>query len=267
MAVLVCTVPVSPMRREAAHRSEMVSQLLFGECALILEEEGDFVKVCGAYDGYEGWCQRSQLRAISDEIPPSTTLYSNDYCAEVMLQGQRMFLPFGSPIYGAEQNAKLFGEGSLDNKNFSQNAIQSAQGFTPERLQDASLRFLNTSYLWGGKSVFGIDCSGFSQQVFKLMGIPLLRDAYQQAEQGEAVTDLASSSTGDLLFFDNEAGRITHVGILLHPQEIIHASGRVRIDKIGADGIYNEEGRKTHRLHSIRRVQYEDRNTSDGTGL
>ena len=102
--------------------------------------------------------------------------------------------------------------------------------------------------------MFGIDCSGFSQQVFKLMGIPLLRDAYQQAEGGAFVPDLASAHIGDLVFFDNEAGRITHVGILLSPLEIIHASGRVRIDRISVEGIYNEEGKKTHNLHSIRRM-------------
>ncbi|HEY0058227.1 MAG TPA: C40 family peptidase [Flavisolibacter sp.] len=254
MAVVVCIVPVSPMRREAAHRSEMVSQLLFGECANILEDEGDFIKVRGAYDSYEGWCQRSQLKAIDDSVPPATTLFSSGFHDEVLLQGEPMSIPFGCPLYSAEQSAILFGEGLVDNKDLLPNAIQSSLGFTPERVRDISIRFLNTSYLWGGRSVFGIDCSGFSQQVFKLMGISLLRDAYQQAERGEAVPDLSSARIGDLVFFNNEAGRITHVGILLKPNEIIHASGRVRIDRITGEGIYNEQDKKTHNLHSIRRM-------------
>lgn len=254
MAVVICIVPVSPMRKEAAHRSEMVSQFLFGECAVLVEEAEDFLKVRGVYDGYEGWCQRSQLRAIKDSVSPVTTFFSGRFHNEVQLQGQLMSVPFGCPLYSAEQCAALFGERTVDDKDHLPNAIDSSLPFTPERLLDISLRFLNTSYLWGGKSVFGIDCSGFSQQVFKMMGIPLLRDAYQQAEEGEAVRDLASARIGDLAFFNNAAGRITHVGILLERSEIIHASGRVRIDRITEDGIYNEEGKKTHVLHSIRRM-------------
>jgi cell wall-associated NlpC family hydrolase len=242
------------MRKEAAHRSEMVSQLLFGEGATIIEEEGDFTRVRGVYDNYEGWCQRSQLRGMDNSVPPETTLFSGAFHNEVLLEGRMMSVPFGCPLYSMEQNTELFGAGVVDHKNIRQNAINSSQGFTPERLRDISMRFFNTSYLWGGKSVFGIDCSGFSQQVFKLMGISLLRDAYQQAEGGAVVPDLTSARIGDLVFFNNEAGKITHVGILLSPNEIIHASGRVRIDNISEDGIYNKEGRRTHNLHSIQRV-------------
>jgi cell wall-associated NlpC family hydrolase len=121
-------------------------------------------------------------------------------------------------------------------------------------LLDKAFLFLNTAYLWGGKSVFGTDCSGFTQTVFKTVGIALLRDAYQQATQGETVDFLQEVHTGDLAFFDNAEGRITHVGILINDHEIIHASGKVRVDSIDNQGIINvDTGLRTHNLRIIKR--------------
>jgi cell wall-associated NlpC family hydrolase len=113
--------------------------------------------------------------------------------------------------------------------------------------------FLNTPYLWGGRSVFGIDCSGFSQLVFKMAGKRLLRDACQQAGQGTPVKS-DQAQAGDLAFFTNESGRVVHVGILLEKGLIIHAAGKVRIDQLTAEGIINvDTGLKTHSLSGIRR--------------
>jgi cell wall-associated NlpC family hydrolase len=115
--------------------------------------------------------------------------------------------------------------------------------------------FLNSAYLWGGRSIFGVDCSGFCQTVFRFIGIPLLRDAYQQASQGEAIGFLEETKLGDLAFFDNEEGRITHVGMLLDQDTIIHASGRVRMDTIDHLGIVNvDTGLHTHKLRIIKRM-------------
>jgi cell wall-associated NlpC family hydrolase len=91
--------------------------------------------------------------------------------------------------------------------------------------------------------------------VFKFFGIKLLRDAYLQAAQGEEVMNLNVANAGDLAFFENDEGRITHVGILLNDKEIIHASGKVRIDKIDEEGIITAEGKRTHKLHSIKRMR------------
>jgi cell wall-associated NlpC family hydrolase len=122
-------------------------------------------------------------------------------------------------------------------------------------VRQLTYKFLNIPYLWGGKTMFGLDCSGFTQTVFKFLNVPLLRDAYQQATQGEAVGFLEETKTGDLAFFDNEEGRITHVGILLNASEIIHASGKVRIDKIDHEGILQSETfQRTHHLRVIKRV-------------
>ncbi|MDQ6814562.1 MAG: C40 family peptidase, partial [Bacteroidota bacterium] len=122
-------------------------------------------------------------------------------------------------------------------------------------LNKIAVTFINTSYLWGGRSVFGIDCSGFSQLVFKCLNIPLLRDASQQATQGDEVGFLQEAKPGDLVFFDNNAGKITHVGILLNADTIIHASGKVRIDTIDNLGIINTDTKKrTHKLRLIKRI-------------
>ncbi len=122
-------------------------------------------------------------------------------------------------------------------------------------IKQLTYRYLNTPYLWGGKSSVGIDCSGFTQQVFKILGIPLLRDAYQQATQGEAVNSLVEATCGDLAFFDNEQSRITHVGIMIDNKTIIHASGYVRIDKIDEEGItHSITGKRTHKLWGVKRM-------------
>ena len=115
--------------------------------------------------------------------------------------------------------------------------------------------FLNAPYLWGGKTIFGIDCSGFTQMVYKLNGHQLLRDASQQATQGDPLSFIEESEPGDLAFFDNEEGLITHVGIMLKDNHIIHASGKVRVDRIDHTGIYNNELRThTHKLRVIKRI-------------
>jgi cell wall-associated NlpC family hydrolase len=115
--------------------------------------------------------------------------------------------------------------------------------------------FLNAPYLWGGKTLFGIDCSGFTQVVFKMLGKNLKRDAWQQAEQGEIVNFLQEAKAGDLAFFDNAEGHVIHVGIMLNEQQIIHASGRVKIDPIDGQGIYSLDLKKhTHKLRIIKRV-------------
>ena len=254
MVFFICIVPVCPLRKEASHQSEMVSQVLLGEIALCLEESALFVKIQCSYDGYEGWCQKTQLLKMDeqrfDNLPP---LLAGEWSNQVFLNGNALHISFGSPV-------SLFSNGPLQmgNQVFDYNGhIQkpAENVFDPASIKFIAQHFLNSAYLWGGRSVFGIDCSGFTQQVYRFFNKPLPRDAYQQATVGEDIGFLQEVKCGDLAFFDNEAGKITHVGLLYSSDTIIHASGKVRIDQIDNMGIINTDtGLRTHKLRVIKRI-------------
>lgn len=254
MSVLICIVPVAPMRAEAAHRSEQTSQLLFGEVCELLEQTKDFFRVRIVYDNYEGWCQASQLTEIEEaKLNEQSTLLAGDYINAITINNKMMNIPFGSSLALLNDGKGSFGKNETLYKGSYLDVKDNV--FDEETIKNCAYKFLNTSYLWGGRSVFGVDCSGFTQMVFKCVGVHLLRDAYQQATQGEAIGFLQEVRCGDLGFFDNEAGKITHVGILLDANTIIHSSGKVRIDMIDNVGIINEDsGKRTHNLRVIKRI-------------
>ncbi|MGC4102776.1 C40 family peptidase [Ferruginibacter sp.] len=245
MQYAVCSVPVAPIRKEPDHRTEMSSQLLFGECCEVINTtvKGWLQVTCKA-DGYEGWCQKGQLKLVDEEAYNNETVLAADWVNTVEYNAAPMFVPLGSLV-------------SLNNTT----AIFKGKHWQPATakrdaatIKDIAFRFLNTAYLWGGRSVFGIDCSGFAQAVYKFLNVPLLRDAHMQATQGEPVGFLQEARCGDLAFFDDAAGEIVHVGILLNDKEIIHASVKVRIDKIDSAGIINTDtGERTHQLRIIKR--------------
>jgi gamma-D-glutamyl-L-lysine dipeptidyl-peptidase len=254
MAYAVCKVPVAPLRAEPAHKSEMISQLLMAEAGLILEEAKDFIKLQCIHDGYEGWCQRSQLAVVDTYTKEAASqTYTAGWVDTIAINNAPAHVPMGIPVLSAVNAKELSAVLNIDYRNA---AIWNAKDAKPEAaaIKERAVPFLNTPYLWGGRSVFGIDCSGFTQMVFRFFNIPLLRDAYLQATQGDVVGFLQEAHCGDLAFFDNAEGRITHVGILLNDQEIIHSSGNVRIDKIDNAGIINvETGLRTHQLRIIKR--------------
>lgn len=257
MQPAICLLSVVPMRLEPSHRSEMVSQLLFGEYVTVGEEKDDFIAVKCAYDGYEGWVQANQLTLVTEEQTGTTESYTGTFAAEVDVDGRRCRVPFATPLYSdpLPGTAFHFGNRRLSFMVSDTPIWKVAENpFSEKALHKAIAVYLDAPYLWGGKSVWGTDCSGFVQQVFKLFGIKLLRDACLQAGQGKAVNHLEEAALGDLLFFQNEKGRVTHVGMLLQNRQIVHASGRVRIDEVNEKGIINgETGKQTHHLHSIRR--------------
>jgi len=248
MAKVICVVPVAPIRAEGSHRAEMVSQILFGEMATIIHETKDFYQIQMHQDEYEGWCQKLQLQILPEGAAIITKGYTVNWVNSAVFNGQAIQLPMGTPIVSdAHANFEL---------NYTGVIFDSANNKpTPAAIEALASKFLGTAYLWGGRTVFGIDCSGFVQMVFKLFNIILPRDAYQQALVGEDVGFLAEARCGDLAFFDNEQGKITHVGILLSPHQIIHASAVVRIDPIDQAGIVSSStGLRTHQLRTIRRV-------------
>ena len=229
----------------------MTSQLLFGEMATVMEKREDkWLKIICSYDGYEGWITAHHFAEHPYQSAP--VHLTADWSNEILFNNQPMHLSFGSDLRGLVNGQAEWGK---YNWSFKGNHLDPHHNRRTEKnICKIAFLFLNSPYLWGGRSVFGIDCSGFTQLVFKAFGIPLLRDAHQQAGQGEVVGFLQEGRGGDLAFFDNEESRITHVGILLNEHEIIHASGKVRIDKIDNQGIVNvDTNERTHKLRIIKR--------------
>jgi gamma-D-glutamyl-L-lysine dipeptidyl-peptidase len=248
MNTAISLLSVVPIRKEPAHRSEMVSQLTFGEYVNLLDEKDGFSHISCVYDGYEGWIQSTQLTAVSRNL--ETSIFVRTWSEEIIVNDRKIRIPMGSPVYEETLSDKFTVTYNKQGNSWNTNGKQ----LNETSLLEIAESYLETPYLWGGRSVFGIDCSGFAQQVFKFFGIKLLRDAYLQAEQGETVNSFADSKACDLAFFKNEKGRITHVGIVLSNNRIIHASSKVRIDTIDENGIWNAElNKRTHDLASIRR--------------
>lgn len=251
----ICRVAVAPLRTEPSDKAEISSQLLFGDHVEILQKTERWWQVCNAYDSYEGWMDFKQLTSLSAEqfnaglqnsylAPASPVNVVTDSNGSKYYISPASILPFYKDGYCFLGDAKY--EVHFEPRHVSAKS--------PDNIIDDALFFENVSYLWGGRNFFGLDCSGFVQTVFKLNGFSLRRDAWQQAEQGTAIDFLQEVQPGDAAFFDNAEGRITHVGIMISPTEIIHASGRVHIDPIDNQGIYSAElGRYTHKLRIIKR--------------
>jgi gamma-D-glutamyl-L-lysine dipeptidyl-peptidase len=270
MSRVICCVPVSPLRAEPSHKTEMVSQQLFGECCDILGTAKDnWVRIRCQYDGYEGWCSESHLTefdaadyeqggiaqggGVHDGIGKGGIALTPEWISEIGYNGDPMMVPLGSSLTGMKSGHADWTKNQVYFKGRAW--IPAGAKKDARTIRQLAFTFLNTPYLWGGKSVFGIDCSGFTQTVLKFFDIPLMRDAWQQAGQGEPVGFLQEARMGDLAFFDNADGRITHVGILLNDHEIIHASGKVRVDKIDNMGIIHSENfKRTHSLRLIKRL-------------
>jgi hypothetical protein len=248
----ICNLAVVPMRAEPNERSEMVSQVLFGESFELLEWKENWVLIITGHDGYKGWIGRIQFAMLGhmdyrqlQDTPPRLT-YRAVTQAWKIKDNSVLYLPIGSSL--------SFLKGSTCVIASERYEIIGIIGDN-EDIDLIAKNFLNAPYLWGGRTHFGIDCSGFTQVVFKLKGIQLKRDASLQAEQGQLVSGISSARAGDLAFFANDEGKITHVGILLNREYIIHASGKVKIDTLDEKGIYSEDQKRyTHTLHSIKRM-------------
>lgn len=252
----ICPLSIIPLRLEPSHRSEQVSQLLFGETFTVIEHQHDWLKIRLSFDDYEGWIQRSQGYELSlveyNELQKTRTYISYDL-VQILINHQSITsILLGSHLPWYRSGNCRIGN---TNYNFEGNARQADTLATGKLIVENAYMYLNAPYLWGGRSPFGIDCSGLTQMAYKLCGIQLKRDAWMQAEMGQPVHLLDETQPGDLAFFDNEEGKIIHVGILTSKNRIIHASGQVRIDSIDHHGIFNTDLRKyTHNLRLIKRI-------------
>jgi len=237
MEIGIIKYPLIAGRKEDNDRSEMVTQHLFGESYEIIETKPNWIKIKNLRDGYVSWIDRKHHSAWDGKYPGKHIL-SRPFNHFTHLD-KMVLLPGGS-IVRTELLERI--EGPYSQKSFAD-------------IKRISEIYIGAPYLWGGKSIWGIDCSGFTQLVYQTCGINILRDAAQQAEMGDTVEFNSMIEPGDLAFFDNEEGKITHVGICLEPEVIIHASGKVRIDKLDHHGIFNRElGEYTHTLRIIKRI-------------
>lgn len=253
---------VLPMRREPSETSEMVNQLLFGEHFTILEEVPRWAYIHSLIDAYEGWVDSKMFSLISDEIaeqlddinfPVVNRPIVNAY---IDSKNESILLPGGSllPFYNPDTEICTLNEFEFHIARECVN-MPDEKIFNEEDLISVAFTFLNSPYLWGGRNALGIDCSGFVQTVFRICGIDLPRDAAQQVEHGAVVNFLQETHPGDVAFFENEEGRIIHVGILISPRQIIHASGKVKIELIDNQGIRNEDsGLYSHKLRVVKRM-------------
>ncbi|NHM03751.1 C40 family peptidase [Flavobacterium celericrescens] len=249
----ICNLAIVPIRAEASDRSEQVSQLLFGEHFKIIELTAKWAQVELAYDGYVGWIDNKQFQSITEEqylfldkVPSVLNADLIDYITTP--NNQLMPISLGASLSFLENE-------DINTAKYSFEGMKVCGVKPKSELVKTAFMYLNAPYLWGGKSPFGIDCSGFTQMVYKLNGYHLLRDASQQATQGDALSFIEESEPGDLAFFDNDEGNIIHVGIMMENNYIIHASGKVRIDRLDHLGIYNADtNRHTHKLRVIKKI-------------
>ena len=245
MQFAYCRVAICPVRGEMRDGAEQVTQLLFGELIQIHEKNKNWLKINALLDDYEGWIDEKQIAYLSESKMNEWKIEQKIITKSIKLSSPigKVILPVGA--YVSEINPKKFHIGT--------DLFESNYKFVLTTLLTFAKSFLNTPYLWGGKSNQGIDCSGFTQLVFRSQGIELPRDASQQVNIGVEVIG-AKSKASDVAFFTNDAGRVIHVGILLSKNKIIHASGRVKIDKLDDRGIWSEElNAYSHKLHKIKR--------------
>jgi len=254
----IVILPLVPLRESNSEISEMYTQLLFGELVEVKEINERWIFVRNHTDDYTGWVDRKMIRVLSAD-EEKELLSAKMYCVTVpfllcdkTISEEKMFLPGGS-LLPALKN----GRSEIGNEIYQISIPFNTRlkEILSEQIVNYALQYMNAPYLWGGKSIMGIDCSGLVQVVYAMCNIRLPRDASQQVESGRVIDFLFEAEAGDLAFFENAEGKIVHVGILLNIHQVIHASGWVKIETIDSQGIISSQnGEYTHTLRVIKRV-------------
>lgn len=253
----IAALSLIPCRAEPADTSEMVTQLLFGDHYEVIEPGEKWTRIKIAFDQYECYIDTKQYQEISKNEYESLEqikfpALSTDIAA-VLQSGDNKLEPIllGSHLPDIKDKTFILAGTQY---TFESSVLSLSKVGNRDSIVENAYMYMEAPYLWGGKSPFGIDCSGFVQMVFKLSGYKMPRDAWQQAEVGDTLSFVEEAEPGDLAFFDNDEGKIIHVGIMLGGARIIHASGKVRVDKLDHHGIFNEEkGTYSHNLRLIKR--------------
>ncbi len=252
----LCEIALVPVRSQPYESAEMLTQLLFGECFEMLEDTGPWVRIRNISDEYEGWVDAKVVRAIDEKrlallekeeilVQPHPIIHADNY------QGHHLILPAGAQLTGVK--GKSFRHGDMIFRTEVELAI--ADKGNRASIVETALSFQGAPYLWGGKSILGMDCSGLVQLVFSIHGIALPRDSRQQVNAGNRLESLDDLAPGDLCFFDHENDIISHAGIYIGQNRIIHSSGSVRVDILDEKGIYDESVKKyIHRFRQAKNV-------------
>ncbi|TVZ51457.1 C40 family peptidase [Dokdonia sp. Hel_I_53] len=244
----ICQLSIVPMRAEPSDRSELVNQVLYGEHFKVVELRKNWSRVKLSHDKYEGWIDNKQYIEITED----------EYAFAKAKPLQLVTDPVQFVTTNKKELLTIVLGASVGNLNILKATYDGdfqSDKKQKKHLIETALLYMKSPYLWGGRTIFGIDCSGFTQMVYRLNGYFLKRDASQQASQGEALSFIEESEPGDLAFFDNAEGLITHVGIIMENNYIIHAHGEVRIDRLDHSGIYNPHTRShTHKLRVIKKI-------------
>jgi cell wall-associated NlpC family hydrolase len=248
----ICENVFVPLRSGPSHRSEMLSQVLFGEKYHILDQAGHWFKIETLFDNYAGWIDVNHVQQTEDKVKAAGQVLNRSLLC-FKNDKTKMILEAGCEIYNPDFSNRKFTIGK--NIYTTPDDFNNSYITTTDSFADLAMKFINSPYIWGGRIPSGIDCSGLTQLVYKIRGIAIPRDSWQQAESGKDVSFIDEAVPGDLVFFDNERGRISHVGMILSKGLVIHASGRVRIDTIDHQGIYKQEIKGySHHLRTIRRI-------------
>lgn len=252
MDIYICENVFVPLRSGPSHRSEMLSQVLFGEKYNFKDQAGHWLKIETQFDKFTGWIDMDHMQHSQiNENSAGHVLNRSLLCFKK--DNTKLVLEAGCDIYAPDFEKKTFTAGNdtyIADKDFSKQYITA-----DETLADTAMKFINSPYIWGGRIPSGIDCSGFTQLVYKIHGKQLPRNSWQQSELGTAINFIEETKPGDLVFFDDDRGKISHVGMIISRGLVIHGSGRVRIDTIDHQGIYRQEaGRYTHHLRTIKRI-------------